>query len=325
MLSGGNVLYFDIDKGAYVTTKCVGGSHVNLDNVIGQSIFSPIQTLSTGRVSDFLFTLLEIEKVLLTPDVKLAVTTAVKMIKSLDKKLQTISGLIPYIMDSCVKNALKQYTIAEGQYPLFDADTEAINFHAKWLCLESKRAFESGSNTQSCLSYIFPRVEELADGAPLMIIFDDAGVAFKSESVVAKLEVWINNLRKRNISFAFAVHQLSDIGPKHKDTLLNHCSTRLFTPNNQIISNKAIRESYQSLGLSDSQLELLAKSTHRKEYMIQSASEKCQIIDLLVNPGSVSQIITGGSNIADINLFEELTHEYGPDGAVKQYLKTKGV
>jgi type IV secretory pathway VirB4 component len=142
--------------------------------------------------------------------------------------------------------------------------------------------------------------------------------------VVAKLPVWINNLRKRNISFGFAVHQLSDIGQKLKDTLLNHCNSRIYTPNSQVLLNKTIREAYQSLGLSDSQLEILAKSSPRKEYMIQTADGKCQVIDLMIKPKSVSQIITGGSNISYINLMDELLANLSHNEAVKQYLKKKG-
>lgn len=324
MIAGGRVLYFDIAKGAYVTTKCVSGTHIDWDNVPGKGRFAPIQTLSVSRACDFLFTLLEIEKILLTPDVKSSVMSAVKTIKTFDKTLQTISGLIPHIMNMEVKEALKQHTISEGQYPLFDATTEAINFDTNWLCIESKHTFESGKKASSCISYCFSRVEEMANGKPLLIIFDDASVAFKSEPVVAKLPVQINNLRKRMVSFAFAIHQLSDIGDELKDTLLNHCNTRLYTPNNQIHSNKTIRESYQSLGLSDCQLDLLAKSTPRKDYMIQSADGKCQLIDLMVNPGSTMQIVTGGSNISDINLFEDLAHKYEHDEAVRLYLQSKG-
>lgn len=324
MRNGGSVLYFDVDKGAFVTTKCVGGTHINLDADAGQGIFAPLQTLSEHSVCEVLFTILEAGNVPRTPEIKFAVQSSVKMVKSLDTKEQTISNLIPFIMNDTIRDALKQHTLAEGHNPLFDADTEKLNFDGNWLCLECKRTFESGKKANSCLSYCFSRIEERACNKPLLIIFDDAAVAFKSEMVVAKLPVQINNLRKRNVSFAFAVHQLTDIGNGLKDTLLNHCGTRIYTPNKQILSNQSLKISYQSLGLSDSQLDLLAAGSTRKEYMIQTAEGKSQIIDLMIAPKSASQIITGGSNIMDIGLMEKFIAGYGHDNAVKLYLKKKG-
>jgi len=324
MRAGGNVLYFDIDKGAFVTTKCVNGTHVDLDAVTGQALFTPLQTLSEKRAREFVLTLLTMEKVPLTPLVTATVSSAVKMVKSLPETAQTISNLLHFVMDPGAKEALKAYSVSEGYYPMFDAPTEAVSFNENWLCLECKRTFESNSKAGGCLSYVFSRVEERTDTKPLLVIIDDAAVAFRSEPVVAKLPVWINNLRKKNISFAFAVHQLIDICGDLKDTLLNHCYTRIYTPNSQVLTNKIIRESYQSLGLSDSQLGLLSTGSPRKNFMIQTADGKCQSIDLMIAEKSAAQIVTGGSNIDDIRLMERLIAKNGHHGAIQQYIKEKG-
>jgi type IV secretion system protein TrbE len=324
MRAGGNVLYFDIDKGAYVTTKCVSGTHVDLDAATGQALFTPLQTLSEKRANEFVLTLLAMERIPLTPFVTATVSSAVKMVKLLPTKEQTISKLLHFIMDPGAKEALRAYSLSEGHYPMFDAQTEAVSFNENWLCLECKRTFESNSKAGGCLSYVFSRVEERTSTEPLLIIIDDAAVAFRSEPVVARLPVWINNLRKKNISFAFAVHQLIDICGDLKDTLLNHCNTRVYTPNNQVLTNRTIRESYQSLGISDNQLELLSKIAPQKEYVIQTADGKCQSIDLMIAQKSTAQIITGGSNIDDIRLMENLMAQNDHSGAIELYIKEKG-
>jgi type IV secretion system protein TrbE len=323
MRAGGHVLYFDIGKGAFVTTACVGGTHVDLDAASGKALFTPLQ-LSERSACEFILALLAMKKQQLSPAVTATVSSAVKLVKSLPQKEQTVSKLLHFIMDPAAREALKAYSLSEGHYPMFDAETEAVSFSEGWLCLECKRTFESNSKAGGCLSYVFSRVEERTCTKPLLVIIDDAAVAFRSEPVVAKLPVWINNLRKSNISFAFAVHQLIDICGDLKDTLLNHCNTRAYTPNSQVHSNKIIRKSYQSLGLSGSQLELLSKGSPRKEYLIQTADGKCQSIDLMIAEKSAAQIVTGGSNIDDIRLMERLIAKNGHHGAIQQYIKEKG-
>lgn len=323
--AGCRVIYFDIGKSAYVTTQLVEGNWIDLENKSGAGIFSPIRTLGKAGVCEWLFTLLENENVQLSPEKKSSVISAVTMVKNQGKKYQTISGLIPYIMDTDVKNALNNYTISSGQFPIFDAKEEAVCFETNFLCLECKRVFESGTkNSANILSFLFSRIESIADGEPVYIIFDDASLALGNDCVQDRLLTQINNMRKQNVSFVFAVHNISDIGKRLKDSLLNHCGVRVYTPNSQVTTNTFVRESYRSMGLTDSQLSLIATGKPRQEYIVQTADGKCQVIDLMIKPGSIAQIITDGSNINNTQIFKRLLAEHGRPGAIREYLRLKG-
>jgi len=321
VLSGTRIVYFDIDKGAFVFSQLIEGKWLDLGDESREGSLAPVKVLTVKRLVEVLITLVEIEKGKISPNEKAELISSVEMVKSLGEKQQTISGLIPYIMNDGLKEIFKNYAGED----VFNAKTDRVNFDsARFLCLECKRVFESEKKSAIIISYLFARISSLADGKPIIIIFDDASLALNNKHTEGKMLTQINNMRKRNVSFIFAIHNISDISNRLKDTLLNHCGTRIYTPNSQLSTNKLIKESYQSMGLSDVQLDLIATGKPRKDYIIQTADGKCQVIDLMIKPGSVSQIVTGGSNINDIKLFEKLSREYGRDRAVKQYLQRKG-
>lgn len=322
--SGAKIIYFDIDKGAFVFSGLVEGKWINLGNDSGNGLYAPVQALTSERLAEFLIILIEIENGRVSPEEKTEIFSSVNNVTMLGKEQQTISGLIPYIMDQGLKTSLQNYSRG-GQYAIFDGKEDAVTFEsAPLICFECKRLFESGKKSAANLAYLFLRIEELADGHPIIIIFDDASLALRNEYVEDKLLAQINNMRKKNVSFIFAIHNISDISPRLKDTLLNHCGVRIYTPNNQLSTNKHTRESYQAMGLSDAQLDLIASGKPKKEYVIQTADGRCQVIDLMIRPGSITQAITGGSNVNDIKLFEKLTIERGQDKAIKEYLHLKG-
>ncbi len=319
VLSRTRIIYFDIDKGAFIFCQLTDGKWIDLGNDSKQGIFAPVKALSDKMLTEFLTTLVEIEKGKITSEEKAALASAIQIVKEMGIEQHTISGLISYVMDEGLKNVLKNLA-NDG---IFGAKEEHLGFDSNFLCLECKRLFESGKKSATVLSYLFHRIGSLAGGDPIFIIFDDASLALNNEYLEDKLLTQINNMRKRNVSFIFAIHNISDISNRLKDTLLNHCGIRIYTPNNQLSTNSLVRSSYQSMGLSDDQLELIATGKPKKEYTIQTADGKYQIIDLMIQPGSITHAITGGSNINDIKMFERLVAEHCKDKAIKEYLRMK--
>ena len=324
MRKGGRIVWFDIYKSCFATTSLVNGSHVNLGNIANEKFFAPLKTLSQHRAIEFLCMLCEIEGINITHEIKSSISDAVQLIKTQSPDQQTLSNFINYVMDHKIKSALHEYT-SNGSYALFDALDDQINLTGQWTCFEVKELFDNKAMLQVTLLYLLSYIENLSDGIPTIVIIDDAGHVFSSKSFRKWLKTALNNFRKKGISFWFAFHNVTDFDGGIRDTILNACRIKVFTPNSQILINNSIKTAYQSLGLNERQLELLGNATPCKEYMIQDESSNTQLIDLMIQPGSISQTVCGGSGTGSISLMENLIKKHGHDKAIKQYLNKKGV
>ncbi len=315
------IIFFDIFNSCKNTTLCLGGNHIDPESDMSMG-FAFLQHLPPEQACVFLCFLLEHEGIHVTHDVKSAILSAVHMLKALDTAQHTLTNLIPFVQDVQAQNALSQYTRDHGYTAIFDAEHDVLDLSIDLTCIESKYLFESDIGPLILL-YIFLRIESAVKKHHFAIIFDDASLALSSPFVVKKLHTWINNLKKHNVFMIFALHQLSDITPELKEVLLNHTSTKILTPNPLADSNEVVEKSYMSLGLTSKQIHALSIARVQRDYMILTAHGDCQIIDLMIEPNSVSQAILGGSNIDDINLMQELIDRHGSKEAIRQYLTLK--
>ncbi len=324
MKKGGRIIWFDIYKSCFTTTSLVNGSHVNLGNIANEKFFAPLKTLSLHRAIEFLCMLCAIEGINITHEIKSSISDAVKLIKAQNPDQQKLSNFINYVMDHKIKSALHEYTL-DGSYALFDALDDQIDLTGQWTCFEVKELFDNNKMLQITLLYLLSYIENLSDGVPTVVVIDDAGHVFSSSAFRKWLKTSLNNFRKKGVCFWFAFHNVTDFDDEIRDTILNACKIKAFTPNSQILTNSSIKAGYQSLGLNDRQLELLGFATPCKEYMIQDESCRTRLIDLMIKSGSIYQNVCGGSGTDSISLLENLIKKHGHNKAIKQYLNKKGV
>ncbi len=120
------------------------------------------------------------------------------------------------------------------------------------------------------LSYLFARFEERFDGAPTLLILDEAWLFLDDPLFAARIRQWLKTLRKKNVSVIFATQSLADI----KDSsiaaaIIESCASRIFLPNPQA-GEPQIRGIYQGFGLNDRQIEIIAQATPKRDYYYQS-------------------------------------------------------
>ena len=330
LLRGGRVVFFDNSKSFFTTTALLAQKYVDLAKGVLTPCFDPIKELSASKAADFICSLIKPHDGLGDdPSVRSEIVDALQSMESLTDSLRTISGLVNFVMSKGIQNALGLYT-AKGGNVMFDSDKDILNFSDTQLfsfdikgIIDNKPAL-----FQHVLKYIFLRIEEASelDGRPTLIVFDDAGFVFGCEDYFRQMiSTGLNNYRKRNIAFIFAFHNISDFETGMRDTLLNACKIKVFTPNPQAVSNEFNRMAYNSIGLNDKQLQLLVKAVPRRDYLVQDAYGKTQVIDLMMKRGSAIRAICGGSDIDSIRLMDELIDKYGLKRAPKKYLKKKGV
>src|SRR3546814_4466399 len=67
------------------------------------------------------------------------------------------------------------------------------------------------------LGYLFARFDERFDGAPTLLILDEAWLFLDDPVFAARIRQWLKTLRKKNVSVIFATQSLADIKDRSEE------------------------------------------------------------------------------------------------------------
>ncbi|MGL5798376.1 MAG: zonular occludens toxin domain-containing protein, partial [Cetobacterium sp.] len=154
-----------------------------------------------------------------------------------------------------------------GRY--FDSDDENIEYQ-NWQVFEMAKIFNNKQALIPLLNYLFHKIESRLDGKQSLIILDECWMFFDNEIFSNKIREWLKVLRKKNTSVVFATQELGDIlNSKLFTTILDACKTKIFLPNVNAEAENYIPV-YEKFGLNRKEIEIIAKSTPKKEYYLKS-------------------------------------------------------
>jgi type IV secretion system protein VirB4 len=120
------------------------------------------------------------------------------------------------------------------------------------------------------LLYLFHRLEQRFDGAPTLLILDEAWVFLDDPLFASRVREWLKTLRKKNVSVVFATQSLADIQQSPiAAALIESCPSRIFLPSPQA-TEPQLKSIYESFGLNDRQIDLIARAQPKREYYYQS-------------------------------------------------------
>ncbi|MBN0002225.1 DUF853 family protein, partial [Pseudomonas aeruginosa] len=98
------------------------------------------------------------------------------------------------------------------------------------------------------LHYLFARFDERFDGAPTLLILDEAWLFLDDPVFAARIRQWLKTLRKKNVSVIFATQSLADIKDSSiAPAIIESCASRIFLPNPQA-TEPQIRTIYEGFG-----------------------------------------------------------------------------
>ena len=86
---------------------------------------------------------------------------------------------------------------------LLDADRDRLGM-ADVQGFEMEELMHSPAAVQAVLRYLFARFDERFDGAPTLLILDEAWLFLDEPSFAARIRQWLKTLRKKNVSVIFA-------------------------------------------------------------------------------------------------------------------------
>ena len=136
------------------------------------------------------------EKVEIDPDVKDAVWSALGKLGVRPTSERTLTGLSVLLQSNRLRQALQPYTLRGPHGRLLDADDDRLGA-ADVQGFEMEELMHGKSAVLPVLTYLFHRLEERFDGAPTLLILDEAWVFLDDPLFAGRIREWLKTLRKK--------------------------------------------------------------------------------------------------------------------------------
>lgn len=316
------IFAFDKDRSLRATLLGLGGEHYDL-GAEGAIAFQPLARIDEEHerawAAEWIAALLLNEELEVTPDVKDSVWSALRSLASAPREQRTLTGLGVLLQSNRLRQALQPYTLAGPHGRLLDAERDRLG-------IADVQGFEMGElmHTKSAvlpvLTYLFHRLEARFDGAPTLLILDEAWVFLDNPAFAGRLREWLITLRKKNVSVVFATPSLahierSTIAPE----LIESCPSRILLPSPQAMEPQ-LKRIYSSFGLSDRQIDVIARAEPKREYYYQSRLGN-RLFDLDLGP--IALAFAAASRPEDQRAIDRLLHERGQDEFAAEWLRLR--
>jgi type IV secretion system protein VirB4 len=322
--AGSQVTIFDKGNSARAAVLAMGGEHHELGSD-GSLAFQPLRGIDVSAerswAAEWIGALLAHEKVVVTPEVKESVWSALTSLATAPAEERTLTGLSVLLQSNALKAALMPYTLDGPFGRLLDAAENRLAL-AEVQCFETEELMHEAGVVLPVLTYLFHRLEDRFDGRPTLLILDEAWVYLDNPVFAARIREWLKVLRKKNVSVVFATQSLADIaGSSIAPAIIESCPQRIFLPNDRAIEPQA-RSAYERFGLNDRQIELIAQATPKRHYYLQSRRGN-RLFDLALGP--VALAFCGTSSPADQTLIDRVLAEHGSDRFAAAFLGASGL
>ena len=327
-----NAQVYIFDKGfsARAAVLAMGGAHHALgiggDERDGRSIaFQPLRNIDADGerawAAEWIAALLAHENVVITPEVKDAVWSALTNLADAPREERTLTGLSLLLQSAQLRAALAPYTL-EGPFGrLLDAAEDDLAL-SDVQCFETEALMGQAGVVAPVLTYLFHRLEERFTGRPTLLVLDEAWVFLDHPLFASRLREWLKVLRKKNVAVVFATQSLADIaGSAIAPAIIESCPQRILLPNDRAIEPQS-REAYERFGLNERQIELISRATPKRHYYLQSARGN-RLFELGLGP--IALALCGSSDPAAQARIAAILAEHGDDGFAARFLIDAGL
>uniref|UniRef100_UPI0035CA5F9D conjugal transfer protein TrbE n=1 Tax=uncultured Sphingomonas sp. TaxID=158754 RepID=UPI0035CA5F9D len=324
------IYIFDKGFSARAAVLAMGGSHHALglgseSDGDGGIAFQPLRDIDVPAerawAAEWITALLAHEKVLVTPETKESVWSALASLASAPVEERTLIGLSLLLQSNALRAALSAYTL-EGPYGrLLDAAESGLAF-SDVQCFETEALMGQAGVVAPVLTYLFHRLEERFDGRPTLLILDEAWIFLDHPLFAARIREWLKTLRKKNVAVLFATQSLADIADSSiAPAIIESCPQRILLPNDRAIEPQS-RAIYERFGLNERQIELIARATPKRHYYLQSARGN-RLFELGLGP--VAMALCAASDPATQQQIDALFKQDGAAALVGRLLDDAGL
>jgi len=324
------LILFDMGFSARAAVLAMGGSHHSLGpqpehGDDGGLSFQPLRHIDDederGWAADWVAALLAHEKVVVTPDIKDSLWSALTSLASAPIEERTLTGLGMLLQSNMLRTALAPYMVDGAYGGLLDAADERFT-EARVQCFETEALMARKGVVAPVLTYLFHRIERRFDGRPTLLILDEAWSLLDDPLFAARIREWLKTLRKKNVSVVFATQSLADITESSiAPAIIESCPQRILLPNDRAIEPQS-RAAYQRFGLNERQIELVARATPKRHYYLQSTRGN-RLFELGLGP--VALALCGASDPDSQARIDALLAEHGPAVFAEHFLASAGL
>jgi len=265
---------FVFDKGYSMLPLALacGGQHYDIAGDDDRLAFCPLAGIDTESeqswAAQWVESLLSLQNVTITPEVRKEVWRAVTQLAAQSKASEhrTLTELRNVIQDQSIRAALDYYTVSGAAGHLLDAESDSLQEDI-FQVFEMEHLLNRGQQiVLPVLSYLFHRLEQRFKGQPTLLVLDEAWIMLGHPVFREKIREWLKVLRKANVAVIFATQSLTDLTRSGiADVVFESCPSKILLPNAEALTD-AIRPLYESIGLNERQIEIIARSTPKRQY-----------------------------------------------------------
>jgi type IV secretion system protein TrbE len=318
------IYVFDKGGSARAAVLAMGGEHHALGEA-GALAFQPLvgvdDPVERSWAQDWILSLLDHETVVLTPEVKEAVWSALTSLATAPPDERTLTGLSLLLQSNALRSALQPYTL-DGPYGRMLDAAESRLADAAVQCFETEALMNLEGAVAPVLTYLFHRLEDRFTGWPTLLVLDEAWKFLDNPLFAARIREWLKVLRKRNVAVVFATQSLADIADSPiAPAILESCPQRIFLPNDRALEPQG-RAAYERFGLNARQIELIARATPKRHYYLQSRQGN-RLFELGLGP--IALALCGASSPADQARIDRILAVHSPAEFTAAFLRSAGL
>jgi type IV secretion system protein VirB4 len=318
------VFVFDKGRSARACILGLGGEHYDL-GVHSEIAFQPLARIDEeperAWAAEWIAALWTQEKVEVTPQVKDALWSALASLASAPPEQRTLTGLSVLLQSNALRQALSPYTLSGPHGQLLDADCDRLG-QGDVQGFEMQELMHTQSAVLPVLTYLFHRLEERFDGAPTILVLDEAWAFLDDPIFASRIREWLKTLRKKNVSVIFATQSLSDIQNSGiAPALIESCPSRIFLPSPQALEPQ-LRTIYEGFGLNERQIRLVAHAQPKRDYYYQSRLGH-RVFELGLGP--VALAFVGAGRPEDQRAIDAIVSEGATAGFTSRWLNARGL
>ncbi|WP_198970499.1 conjugal transfer protein TrbE [Xylophilus sp. ASV27] len=311
--AGSRLLVFDMGRSMRATISGLGGEHYDL-GIEGEIAFQPLARIDQEGyrtwAAEWIEGRLVQEGVAVGPPEKDALWSALNSLASAPVEQRTMTGLSVLLQSNVLRQALQPYVLGGAHGKLLDADSDRLGT-GSIQCFEMEELMHSKAAVLAVLGYLFARFDERFDGAPTLLILDEAWLFLDDPVFAARIRQWLKTLRKKNVSVVFATQSLADIqNSSIAPAIVESCASRIFLPNPQA-TEPQIRVIYERFGLNSRQIDIVATAQPKRDYYYQSRQGN-RVFDLGLGP--VALAFAGASSPEDQRAMDAVLAASATDG-----------
>ena len=317
--AGSQLMVFDMGRSMRATILGLGGEHYDL-GTDGAIAFQPLARIDQDGhrawAAEWTEGRLLHEGVAVGPGEKAMVWSALNSLASAPVEQRTLTGLSVLLQSNALRQALAPYVLGGAHGKLLDADADRLG-SASVQCFEMEELMHSKGAVQAVLSYLFARFDERFDGAPTLLILDEAWLFLDDPVFASRIRQWLKTLRKKNVSVIFATQSLADIKDSSiAPAIIESCPSRIFLPNPQA-AEPQIRTIYDGFGLNSRQIEIVAQAEPKRDYYYQSRLGN-RVFDLGLGPLTLAFV--AASSPEDQRAINAVSSSVPPSGFASAWL-----